>query len=37
MTKRLTKKLRNPFVYEGYESPDYFCDRFLSIWLTRIV
>ena len=27
MAKRLTKKLRNPFVYEGYESPDYFCDR----------
>jgi len=21
------KKLRNPFVYEGYESPEYFCDR----------
>jgi hypothetical protein len=21
------KKLQNPFVYEGYEGPDYFCDR----------
>ena len=21
------KKLNNPFVYEGYESPEYFCDR----------
>lgn len=21
------KKLVNPFVYQGYESPDYFCDR----------
>ena len=18
---------RNPFIYEGYEGPDYFCDR----------
>ena len=21
------KKLANPFVYQGYESPAYFCDR----------
>ena len=21
------KKLENPFVYEGYEGPEYFCDR----------
>ena len=21
------KKLANPFVYQGYESPEYFCDR----------
>jgi AAA+ ATPase superfamily predicted ATPase len=21
------RKLNNPFVYQGYESPDYFCDR----------
>ena len=27
MAKKLTKKLKNPFVYEGYEGPDYFCDR----------
>ena len=27
MTKRKQKQLRNPFVYEGYEGPDYFCDR----------
>ena len=23
----MTKKLLNPFVYQGYESPAYFCDR----------
>lgn len=23
----MTKKLPNPFLYQGYESPDYFCDR----------
>ena len=27
MGKRKEKKLRNPFVYEGYEGPNYFCDR----------
>lgn len=27
MAKRLTKKLKTHFVYEGYEGPDYFCDR----------
>ena len=21
------KKLVNPFIYQGYESPAYFCDR----------
>ena len=21
------KKIANPFVYQGYVSPDYFCDR----------
>ena len=23
----MKKKLPNPFLYQGYESPDYFCDR----------
>lgn len=28
MTKReIAQKPRNPFIYEGYEGPDYFCDR----------
>lgn len=27
MGKRKQKQLRNPFVYEGYEGPNYFCDR----------
>ena len=27
MAKKKRKKLENPFVYQGYESPDYFCDR----------
>lgn len=27
MAKRTTYKPRNPFVYEGYEGDDYFCDR----------
>ena len=27
MAKKNTLKLRNPFIYEGYEGPDYFCDR----------
>jgi len=27
MAKKTRKKLRNPFVYDGYEGPDYFCDR----------
>lgn len=22
-----TYKLVNPFIYEGYEGPEYFCDR----------
>ena len=25
--KNKAKKIRNPFIYEGYEGPDYFCDR----------
>ena len=25
--KLSNKKLANPFVYQGYESPAYFCDR----------
>ncbi len=27
MAKKSTFKPRNPFIYEGYEGPDYFCDR----------
>lgn len=27
MAKARQKKLENPFVYQGYEGPDYFCDR----------
>lgn len=27
MAKRKTYKPRNPFIYEGYEGSDYFCDR----------
>lgn len=27
MAKVKRKKLENPFVYQGYEGPDYFCDR----------
>lgn len=27
MAKRKDKKIENPFVYQGYISPDYFCDR----------
>jgi len=27
MAKKRQKQLKNPFVYEGYEGPDYFCDR----------
>lgn len=25
--KLSNKKLVNPFIYQGYESPEYFCDR----------
>lgn len=25
--KLSNKKLANPFIYQGYESPEYFCDR----------
>ena len=27
MAKKANIRLRNPFVYQGYVSPDYFCDR----------
>ena len=27
MAKGKQKRLDNPFVYQGYEGPDYFCDR----------
>ena len=27
MARRKKKVLENPFVYQGYENPDYFCDR----------
>ena len=27
MARQEPRKLRNPFVYEGYEGPEYFCDR----------
>lgn len=27
MVKTKKRKLENPFVYQGYESPSYFCDR----------
>ena len=27
MAKKTTFKPRNPFIYEGYEGPEYFCDR----------
>lgn len=25
--KLSNEKLANPFIYQGYESPEYFCDR----------
>ena len=34
--KLSNKKLANPFIYQGYESPEYFCDRFMDLWLKRI-
>ena len=27
MARKKEKPLKNPFVYEGYEGPSYFCDR----------
>ena len=27
MAKGKQKQLDNPFVYQGYEGPEYFCDR----------
>ena len=25
--QKQNRKLDNPFVYQGYEGPEYFCDR----------
>ena len=30
MAKKKSYQLKNPFIYEGYESPDYFCDRIVE-------
>ena len=30
MAKKTSYQLKNPFIYEGYESPDYFCDRIVE-------
>ena len=30
MAKKTTVRLRNPFVYQGYVSPNYFCDRIVE-------
>ena len=30
MAKKTSNQLRNPFVYQGYVSPDYFCDRIVE-------
>lgn len=27
MAKTLKKRLKNPFIYQGYAGPEYFCDR----------
>lgn len=27
MAKKKSYQPKNPFIYEGYEGPDYFCDR----------
>jgi hypothetical protein len=27
MARRKNMKLRNPFIFNGYAGPDYFCDR----------
>ena len=27
MPRKVKKSLKNPFIYQGYVSPDYFCDR----------
>lgn len=27
MAKKAAYKPRNPFIYDGYEGPEYFCDR----------
>ena len=27
MAKKKSSQPQNPFIYEGYEGPDYFCDR----------
>jgi len=31
MAKKQTGTLRNPFIYQGYVSPDYFCDRIVEM------
>lgn len=30
MAKKQTRTLKNPFIYQGYVSPDYFCDRIVE-------
>ena len=30
MAKKTTVRLRNPFIYQGYVSPNYFCDRIVE-------
>ena len=30
MAKKTNTQLRNPFVHQGYVSPDYFCDRIVE-------
>ena len=30
MAKKKSYQLKNHFIYEGYESPDYFCDRIVE-------
>ena len=32
MAKKTTIRLRNPFVYQGYVSPNYF----FAVWLNRL-
>jgi len=30
MARAKHKLLDNPFVYQGYEGPEYFCDRIMD-------